>query len=175
MAKKVAPADPVGEIRQPTTSAATTAADELQALDPTVSATVGGEEVVIREYGIFQKARVMRKGSTFIADLQQVVGSATDADDVWDDARLLIGDHEDFVLYAIGEAIGKPAEWVRGLPESDLELLVYLWFSVAGRFFFQEVAHRARGRRLRAELAGSTSSTPLAGMSKGLGSTPNAN
>lgn len=170
MARKAA--DPVGNVRT-RKSAAAKAADEAQALDPTAHIVVGGEDIVVREYGFFQKSRVAHRGRGFIADLQALVGDG-DVEDVWDEVWLLFGRHEDFVRYAIAEATGKPVAWVQQLDDAQIEPLAYLWFGVAGRFFFSLLAMRARGSLLKTQLAGSTSSGPLVATSSGSADTPSA-
>lgn len=172
MAKKLSAtaADPVGKVRK-RKSAADQAADELQALDPTVTVSVKGEEVTVREYGFFQKSRVAHRGKAFIAALQGIVCDG-DVEDVWDEIWTLFGDHEDFVRYAIAEAVGKPVSWVCSLADDEIEPLAYLWFGVAGRFFFSLLTLQARGRLLKAQLAGSTSSGPSVGTSSDSGGTP---
>lgn len=166
MARRVAhAADPVGKVRKPK-SAAVQAAEEAQALDPTAELDVGGETVTVREYGFFQKSRVAHRGRAFIADLNALVGNG-EVEDVWDDVRTLFGPHEDFIRYAIAESIGKPVAWLDRLVDAEIEPLTYLWFGVAGRFFFNELTLRARGRLLKAQLDGSTSSTSSAATSPG--------
>lgn len=173
MARKVANAgDPVGKPRKRKT-AADKAAEEAQSLDPTAELQVGGETLVVREYGFFQKARVLHRGRAFLADVEALVGNA-DVQDVFDEIRPLLGVHEDFVRYAVAESIGKPRAFVDALDDAALEPLVYLWFGVAGRFFFGEISLRARGRLLKAQLDGSTSSMNSEGTSGGSVDTPSA-
>ncbi len=172
MAKKVASADPVGKVRK-RKSAAEKAADEAQSLDPTVRITVGGEEVVVREYGFFQKQRVLHHGRAFVADVEALVNGA-DVVDLWDDIKPLLGMHEAFTRYAIAESIGKPVAFVDTLADAELEPLAYLWFGAAGRFFFREISLRIRANRMKAALAGSTSSPSSAATSNGSATTPSA-
>lgn len=172
MARKVASADPVGKPRK-RKSAADKAAEEAQALDPTVRLTVGGEEVVVREYGFFQKQRVLHHGRAFMADVEALVNGA-DVTDLWDEIKPLMGVHEAFVRYAIAESIGRPEAFVNSLGDAEIEPLAYLWFGVAGRFFFSEISLRIRGQRLRETLDGSTSSPSSAATSNGSAATPSA-
>lgn len=172
MARRLPPADAVGKpAKRP--SAARKAADELQVLDPAVRITVGGEDLTVREYGFFQFSRVAAQGAAFLADLQ-AVAMGQEVDDVWDEVRLLFGAHESFCRYAIAESVGKPAEWVDAISDHEIEPLAYLWWSVAGRFFFGEVMRRARARHLKAQLDGSMSSTLSAETSSALAVTPSA-
>ena len=169
MARRLPKADPVGRPRR-AKSAAEKAADEAQVLDPTVRLTVGGEEITVREYGFFQKQRVLFQGRAFLADVEAMVNGG-EVDDVFDDIKPLLGVHEAFVKYAIAESIGRPVSFVEALDDLELEPLVYLWFAQAGRFFFGEIRLRARGRALLAS-AGSTSSTNSAATSSGSADTP---
>lgn len=171
MARKLAAGgDPVGKVTK-RKSAAQKAADEAQMLDPTVELPVGSETVTVREYGFFQKARVLHHGRAFLADVEAMVGDLA-VEDVFDHIRPLLGVHEDFVRYAIAESIGKPRSFVDGLSDAEIEPLVYLWFGVAGRFFFGEITLRARGRLLKARLDGSTSSSSSGATSSGSADTP---
>lgn len=186
MAKKVASADPVGKVRK-RKSAADKAADEAQSLDPTVRITVGGEGVVVREYGFFQKQRVLHHGRAFMADVEALVNGA-DVTDLWDDIKPLVGVHETFARYAIAESIAgsfapnpdrprpedvrRAQELVERIEDPELEPLTYLWFGVAGRFFFGEISLRDRARRMRAELDGLTSSPSSAATSNSSAATP---
>lgn len=171
MAKRVPKTGAAGTGAKPRKSAAPKAADEAQMLDPSAPILVGGEEVVVREYGFFQKQRIAGRGAPFLAGLEAMVGHG-DLKDAWDGVRHLIGEHEAFVKYAVSEAIGKPLAWVEALPEYEIEPLVYLWWAVAGRFFFGEVASRLRGQAIKATLDGSMSSTPLAATSSDSAAAP---
>lgn len=166
-------ADPVGKPRK-RKSAADKAADELQTLDPTVHITVGGESIVVREYGFFQKRRVEGRGAGFISDVAALL-RGRELEDVWEDVVLpMIGEHEDFVRYAVAEATGKSVAWVSTLCDADLEALVYQWWAQAGRFFFAAAVRRMRGQAIRAALDGSTSSPTSAATSNDSASAPSA-
>ena len=175
MARKLPAGDPVGKPKR-RKSARQKAAEELQVLDPTARLAVGDSEVVVREYGFFQKSRVLHEGQAFLRDIERMVGSLdAEDDDIFDRVRPLLGVHEDFVRYAVAESISgsfaadplrpRPGDLARArelldtLDDASLEPLVYLWFGIAGRFFFGEITLRIRGALLKAQLDGSTSST----------------
>lgn len=173
--RRLPPADPVGPpAKTRRRGRAKAKEDSSRVLDPTTVAVVRNEEVTLKEYGFFQFSRVCNRGKDFLAALQGIAADP-DTTDVWDEVRMLFGQHEEFCRYAIAESIGKPVEWVAAIPDSEVEPLVYLWWATAGRFFFGEVVKRARGHHLKARLTGSTFSTPSAETSSVSGNTPSDN
>jgi hypothetical protein len=153
-------------------------ADDLSTIHPDASITVGGRDVLVREYGFVEGMRVRAFMKPFTADLDRLFGTA---DVLVDEIMEVVGEHIDIVKKAIAQSIAAPGKdaspediaWLGSLDDQDGDRLLITWWGVNGLFFVRSIVRRAAERARRAtlnkaiedaqrkDLAGETSMPPL--------------
>lgn len=133
-------------------------ADDLSTLHPDASITVGGRDVLIREYGFIEGMRVRAFMKPFTADLDRLFGAS---DVLVDEVMEVVGEHIDIVKKAIAQSIAAPGRdaspedvaWLGTLNDQDGDRLLITWWGVNGLFFVRSIVRRAAERARRATLS----------------------
>lgn len=125
-------------------------ADDLSILQPDGEIEIQGETIQVREYRFFDGLRLQQQHRAFFDALYDLLAPADPAAQAptFDDVLALIGMHADSVQAMVALSIGKPAEWVGELSESDGDALLLTWWQVNSGFFVRRVMRRALQQRL---------------------------
>lgn len=130
--------------------------DDLAVLHPEISVPIGGETIIVREYGLVEGLKVRALLAPFTADLRILFDQGPFlTEDVID----LFGRHVDIIMEAVAIAVGKPVSWVRALGPDDGNLLLMAWWGVQGPFFVRQIFSRQAEKLRMAALAGQTSTS----------------
>jgi len=137
-------------------------AEDLAILHPERTLTIAGREITIREYGFIAGLRLRPLMQPILDDLRSLVVTGANAD--LGAIMALLGTHWQATLALAAEAAEVEPEWVEGLDAEQGELLLTVWWSVCGPFFWRNVIGRVAADRIAAELAraraGRTSTSP---------------
>lgn len=137
-------------------------AEDLAILHPERTLTIAGREITIREYGFVAGLRLRPLMQPILDDLRSLVVTGANAD--LGAIMALLGTHWQATLALAAEAAEVEPEWVEGLDAEQGELLLTVWWSVCGPFFWRNVIGRVAADRIAAELAraraGRTSTSP---------------
>lgn len=137
-------------------------AEDLAILHPERKLEIAGREITVREYGFVAGLRLRPLMQPLLDDLRGLVrdGSSTDLGAI----MAMLGTHWQATLTLAAEAAEVERDWVDGLDAEQGELLLTVWWSVCGPFFWRNVIGRIAAERIAAELAkgraGRTSTSP---------------
>lgn len=144
--------------------------NDLEVLAPEAGAAIGGEVVVVREYGFFEGARIAPIAAPLLADLQAVfgTGAAPQLDSVMD----VLIEHADITRRLLAIATVQPSDdanatavevarrekWLETLNDADGELMLLLWWQANSGFFIRRLLRNAAKEKV-SQSAGAGSST----------------
>lgn len=141
-------------------AAAEEAAAELSVIHPNRPVTIAGRDLVVREYGFVEAARLRPRFTPLIEALHERASS--DRAGNYEAILEVLADQVDLVVEMIAASADVDPDWVRQLGNSDGELLQMVWWEVNGSFFVRAVLRRIQVAR-RLDGAGSTSPSPGTG------------
>jgi hypothetical protein len=97
---------------------------------------IEGERIVVREYRYLEGLRAGAIARPILAGMRELVQSMDDPDELEPEAiDALIGDHYTVWLELIALCIGRPVEWLAGLPDSaGQRISMAFWGANAGFF-----------------------------------------
>ncbi|MDI3489558.1 MAG: hypothetical protein PWP11_835 [Thauera sp.] len=145
MARKINRPDPAGP------SAAAQEADDLDVLHPERVLSIGGRQVVVREYGNVEWLRLLPSASPLVTALAEKLGEGAALD--YETALGVLAEHIDAVLPFVLQSADMDRAAFDALGADDAELLLMAWWGVNGRFFVQRAANRLGVAQLQAALA----------------------
>lgn len=157
MAQRIAP-----QAAHPTAAPET---NELHILHPERDLVLGGERVIVREYGNVEWLRLLPAAEPLVASMAAALQA--DTPPTYEDALQVIARHIDGLLPLIAQAVDRDAAWLDSLPAGDVELLLMTWWGVNAHFFVRRASTRvavAQGERralaAAAAQAGAASTPP---------------
>jgi len=113
--------------------------DPAPYLDPDETVRVGGEEVTVRAFRFAEGLKATPIARPFIADLRAIAAGASEGEDDPEsppEAILdLIATHAEVMTELVAISTGKPADWVRALPDAEGMGLVMQFWAVNRGFF----------------------------------------
>lgn len=138
-------------------AAAEEAAAELSTIHPERKITIAGRDLVVREYGFVEAARLRPRFTQLIEALHE--RTAGDRGSSYEAILEVLADQIEAVVLLIAASADVEPEWVAQLGNSDGELLQMVWWEVNGSFFVRSVLRRIQvARRLGGDA--STSRSP---------------
>lgn len=137
-------------------------AEDLAILHPERTLSIAGREITVREYSFIAGLRLRPLMRPLLDDLHRLVLAGESAD--LGAIMALLGTHWQATLQLAAEAAEVEREWIESLDAKQGELLLTVWWSVCGPFFWRNVIGRVAADRIAAELAraraGRTSTSP---------------
>ena len=157
----------------------TEGADDLQVLHPELPLSVGGRDLVMREYGFIEGLRVRPIIEPMLKDMEALIGLTTQPTN--DQVLDLMGNHIDEFqellkrdafreeIVPLAREIRKhdtDVAFVAGLNQTDGTRLADAWWKVNGPFYWRTAISRVAVARVQAragEAGGATSTPPSSG------------
>ena len=138
----------------------TEGADDLQVLHPELPLSVGGRDLVMREYGFIEGLRVRPIIEPMLKDMEALIGLTTQPTN--DQVLDLMGNHIDEFQELLAVASDTDVAFVAGLNQTDGTRLADAWWKVNGPFYWRTAISRVAVARVqaRAGKAGGATSTP---------------
>ena len=142
----------------------TEGADDLQVLHPELPLSVGGRDLVMREYGFIEGLRVRPIIEPMLKDMEALIGLTTQPTN--DQVLDLMGNHIDEFQELLAVASDTDVAFVAGLNQTDGTRLADAWWKVNGPFYWRTAISRVAVARVQAragEAGGATSTPPSSG------------
>lgn len=131
-------------------------ADDLTVLLPDSALTLGGKQIVVREYTLSESLLLRHTLAPFVESLRDAGQGLVDLNGILD----VLAAHHDAVMQLVAVACDQPEDWVRGLASAEGETLLFTWWVVNADFFVRQL-HRLAQQKAPQASAGQTSSPPL--------------
>lgn len=145
---------------------------DLEVLHPERELTLGGETVVMREYGNVEWLRMLPVAEPLVAR----IAAALSAEELptYEQALCAIAEHVDQLLPLIVRAVDRDVAWFEGLQAGEVELLIMAWWGSNGHFFVERGRNRAQIAMHERLLAARAAASPSAGARSTPPSSPTA-
>jgi hypothetical protein len=133
----------------------------LDILEPGRVIEVGGERLVVREFGFVEQLRAAPIAAPIVVDLARVFDGDESREPSMAELEAVFGTHYQAFLELLALATGKDLAWLQGLKRDAYPLLMAFW-SVNSGFFVERLAAEVMIRRQAAanRSGGSASSRP---------------
>lgn len=105
---------------------------DLDIIQPNRSVTIGGKDVVVREYGFFEGGRIAPLTAPIIVSLKEILKEKQNVEIT--DLLKLTYKHIDEMIELLAVATGEDKEWIMSLPQKDGATLATVWWGVNGPF-----------------------------------------
>lgn len=135
----------------PKTAAALAAEREpsdMEVLHPERTVELGGEVVVVREYGNVEWLRLLPAAEPMVAAVAEMLASPHEP--TYEAVLNAIATHTDGLLPLIVQAADRDMDWLESLAPDDVENLLMLWWGVNGHFFVRRARIRQTVERASA-------------------------
>ncbi|MGH8039901.1 MAG: DUF6631 family protein [Stenotrophomonas sp.] len=140
--------------------------DDLDVLHPERSTVIAGREIMVREYGFIEGARLAPKIKPLTDDLHVLIADA-DVPPGFDAISEVLASHIEVVLELIAIAANVEPEWVTGLNDQDGDFLALLWWQANASFFIRRVLRKAAQEKVARSLAGAGFTQPSSALDTG--------
>jgi hypothetical protein len=120
--------------------------EDLAILHPERTLEIAGREITVREYGFITGLRLRPLMQPILDDLHRLVTAGQSAD--LGAIMALLGTHWEATLALAAEAAEVERDWIDSLDPQQGELLLTVWWSVCGPFFWRNVLGRVAAERL---------------------------
>lgn len=131
-------------------------ADDLAVLLPDGALTIGGKQIMVREYTLSESLLLRHILAPLVESLRDAGQNLNSLDGILD----VLATHHDAVMQLVAASCDQPEDWVRGLASGDGETLLFTWWVVNADFFVRQL-HRLAQQKAPQASAGQTSSQPL--------------
>lgn len=132
------------------------AAEELDVLHSERHITLGGRQVVVREYGHVEWLRLLPAAAPLVEAIAALLEAGREPS--YEEALTIVARHIDGLLPLILRAADLDAQTFERLPPDEGELLLMTWWGVNGRFFVGRAINRVAIARV--EQRATARSTP---------------
>lgn len=142
MAEKLPPQSAIARAPAPEPGA-----EDLAILHPERTLEIAGRAITVSEYGFVAGLRLRPLMQPILDDLHRLVMGGTAAD--LGAIMALLGTHWEATLVLAAEAAEVERDWIESLDPQQGELLLTVWWSVCGPFFWRNVMSRVFADRVR--------------------------
>lgn len=115
-------------------------ASDLTVLHPERELTLGGEAVVVREYGNLEWLRLLTRAEPLVGAIAAALQSEQTI--AYEQALAVIADHADALLPLVAQAVDRDVQWIDQLEGDEVELLLMTWWGVNAHFFVRRAVNR---------------------------------
>jgi hypothetical protein len=117
----------------------TPGADDLQILHPTLTATIAGREITVREYGFVEGLRVYALEQPL---LDALYAHCKDGLPELEEILGILAVHHEQLVPLMAMAADVEPDWIAGLSRADGHTLMLLWWTANAPFYVPRVFNR---------------------------------
>ncbi|GEQ77069.1 hypothetical protein CTTA_4074 [Comamonas testosteroni] len=148
--------------------AATREPSDMEVLHPERVLLLGGESVMVREYGNVEWLRLLPAAEPLVAAMTEMLDAPIEP--TYEMVLNAIAVNTDGLLPLVLQAVGRDMDWLESLQSDEVENLLMTWWSVNFHFFVRRARSRQMVERASADLKRRIAEQPVA--SAGVPSTP---
>ncbi|MEG1971416.1 MAG: DUF6631 family protein [Burkholderiaceae bacterium] len=119
-------------------------APDLVVLHPEHEFVLGGQTVVVREYGNLEWLRLLPAVEPLVAVIaEQLEAEGTS----YESTLMVIASHADTLLPIVAQAIDRDLAFIESIKSDEVETLLMVWWGVNSHFFVGRAINRVQVRR----------------------------
>lgn len=149
------------KVSHPKDKAAEQAAEDAAIINPNRGLALGGVDVVVKEYPFFEYEEKIAQSQHTINLIDALAGLLGGGSEIfWDDVLAILGKNGAAVRFLVSISIDQPEEFIAGLTNAEIELLLIQWWMCNKHFFIRSAGRQLREqKRLASQPVGPTSSS----------------